>query len=102
MLVKHLIAAVMAIGLLASALVGFTWYAHWLESEQIHAIAPKLFDLRNQGTELQAAAFQQSDLLVIYGSSELEMPDPYHASTVFQHYRRASPSSPSGAERQPA
>jgi D-alanine transfer protein len=86
MLVRHAFAAMIAIGLLAGALAGFTLYAHWLEREQIHAIAPKLFDLKNQGTELQAAAFQQSDLLVIYGSSELEATDPYHASTVFQHY----------------
>ncbi len=86
MLVRHILGAVMAIGLLAGALVGFALYAHWLENQRIHAVAPNLFDLKNQGTELQAAAFQQSDLLVIYGSSELEGPDPYHASTVFQHY----------------
>jgi D-alanine transfer protein len=86
MLVRHVLAAVIAIGLLVSTLAGFTLYAHWLERQQIHGIAPKLFDLKNQGTELQAAAFQQSDLLVIYGSSELEGADLYHASNVFEHY----------------
>src|SRR5215472_4765053 len=86
MLVRHVLAAVIAIGLLVSTLAGFTLYAHRLERQQIHGIAPKLFDLKNQGTELQAAAFQQSDLLVIYGSSELEGADVYHASNVFEHY----------------
>jgi D-alanine transfer protein len=86
MRLRHIAAAAIAIGLLAGALVSFGLYGHWLENQRIHGIAPKLFDLKNQGTELQAAAFQQSDLLVIYGSSELEGPDPYHASTVFQNY----------------
>jgi D-alanine transfer protein len=86
MRVRHLLGALMAIGLLTGALVAFVVYARWLENQQIHAVAPKLFDLKNQGTELQAAAFQQSDLLVIYGSSELEASDPYHASSVFEHY----------------
>ena len=45
-----------------------------------------MFDLKNQGLALQAAAFRQSDLLVIYGSSELEGDNPYHASTVFAAY----------------
>jgi D-alanine transfer protein len=83
---RHLLGAAIAMGLFACTLAGFVGYTRWLEKQQIHAVAPKLFDLKNQGTELQAAAFQQSDLLVIYGSSELEMPDPYHGSTVFQNY----------------
>ncbi|MBV9327761.1 MAG: D-alanyl-lipoteichoic acid biosynthesis protein DltD [Chloroflexi bacterium] len=86
MQVRHILGAAIAMGLLGGALVGFVLYTRWLEGQRIHAVAPKLFDLKNQGAELQAAAFQQSDLLVIYGSSELEMPDPYHASNVFQQY----------------
>jgi D-alanine transfer protein len=85
-LARHVLAAAIAAGLVAGGLASFGWYARWLESQRIHAVAPKLFDLKNQGTELQAAAFQQSDLLVVYGSSELEMPNPYHASIVFQQY----------------
>jgi D-alanine transfer protein len=86
MFVRHIFAAMMAIGLLGGALASFAFYAHWLEGQSIHTVAPKLFDLKNQGSQLQAAAFQQSDLLVVYGSSELEGADPYHASTVFQNY----------------
>jgi len=33
-----------------------------------------MFALKNQGTELQAEAFRHPDLLVVYGSSEMEKP----------------------------
>jgi D-alanine transfer protein len=86
MLARHILAAALAFGFLTSLLATGGRYVHSLEAERIHAIAPMLFDLKNQGSELQAAAFRQSDLLVVYGSSELEGPNPYHASTVFQAY----------------
>jgi D-alanine transfer protein len=86
MVPRHLLAAAIAFGVLAGALAGSIVYLRSLEAETIHTLAPKLFDLKNQGSELQTAAFQQSDLLVVFGSSELEMPNPYHASAVFQNY----------------
>ncbi|MBV9582886.1 MAG: D-alanyl-lipoteichoic acid biosynthesis protein DltD [Chloroflexi bacterium] len=86
MATRHLTAAAIAIGLIAAAVVGLRGYLYWLEARDIHSVAPTLFDLKNQGTELQAAAFRQSDLLVIYGSSELEGANPYHASNVFEAY----------------
>jgi len=86
MVVRHILAAAIAFGLLIGSLSTAAGYVRSLEAKRIHAIAPKLFDLKNQGTELQAAAFQQPDLLVIYGSSELEQPNPYHASNVFESY----------------
>src|SRR3984893_10806995 len=52
----------------------------------MNALAPSMFALKSQGTELQAEAFRHSDLLVVYGSSELEQPNRYHASNVFQDY----------------
>ena len=57
-----------------------------LESQYIHALAPVMFPLKNDGTDLQREAFRTSDLLVVYGSSELEFLNPYHASTVFAAY----------------
>src|ERR1700730_4705859 len=52
----------------------------------MNALAPMMFALKNQGTELQAEAFRHADLLVVYGSSELEQPNPYHASNLFHDY----------------
>jgi D-alanine transfer protein len=86
MIGRHVLAAVLAGCLLGSGLVSASWYVRWLESQQIHALAPMMFALKNQGTELQAEAFRHADLLVVYGSSELEQPNLYHASTLFQDY----------------
>src|SRR5258708_12646732 len=82
----HVLAAVLAGCLFGGGLTGATWYVRWLESRYIHTLAPMMFELKNQGTELQAEAFRQPDLLVVYGSSELEQPNRYHASNLFQDY----------------
>src|SRR5258707_15410240 len=86
MIGRHVLAAVLAAGLLGGGLVSASWYVRWLESRSIHTLAPMMFALKNQGTELQAEAFRQPDLLVVYGSSELELANRYHASSLFQHY----------------
>ncbi|MBV9899444.1 MAG: D-alanyl-lipoteichoic acid biosynthesis protein DltD [Chloroflexi bacterium] len=86
MLGPHLTAALMVVGMLLAALVAGTARVRGLESDAIHTMAPAMFDLKYQGSELQAEAFRQPDLLVVYGSSELEMPNPYHASVVFADY----------------
>jgi D-alanine transfer protein len=86
MIGRHVLAAVLAVGLFGGGLASATWYVRWLESRHIHTLAPLMFELKNQGTELQAAAFRQPDLLVVYGSSELEQPNRYHASNLFQDY----------------
>jgi D-alanine transfer protein len=86
MFARHILAAALAFGFLTAILSIAAQYVHSLEAERISAVAPLFFDLKNQGSELQKAAFRQPDLLVVYGSSELEMPNPYHAGTVFQTY----------------
>ena len=86
MLPRHILAAAIALTFVIGGLGTAMSYLRSLEADSIHAVAPNLFDLKNQGSELQKAAFRQPDLLVVYGSSELEMPNPYHASTVFQAY----------------
>jgi len=83
---RHVLAAVLAAGLLGGGLAGATWHVRSLESRSIHTLAPMMFALKNQGTELQAEAFRHPDLLVVYGSSELEQPNRYHASNMFQNY----------------
>jgi D-alanine transfer protein len=57
-----------------------------LSNQYIHALAPLMFSLKNRGSELQRQAFRTSDLLPIYGSSELAFDDPHHASAVFANY----------------
>lgn len=82
----HLKAAVAAVLLVGVALGGINWYARYLEQRYIHALAPQLFNQKLQGIALQAAAFRQSDLLPLYGSSELEIHSPYHPNVVFRAY----------------
>src|SRR5258708_21195110 len=86
MIGRHVLAAVLAGCLLGGGLTGATWYVRWLESRYIHTLAPMMFELKNQGTELQAEAFRQPDLLVVSGSSELDQPNYYHATNLFQNY----------------
>jgi D-alanine transfer protein len=86
MIGRHVRAAVLAVCLIGGGLASASWYVRWLESRSIHSLAPMMFALKNQGTELQAEAFRHPDLLVVYGSSELEQPNHYHASNVFQNY----------------
>ncbi len=82
----HLIAGLVSLLFLVGTLVVAEGYAHSLESAYIHALAPKDFLLKHQGSALQREAFQASDLLPFYGSSELEIHDPYHANTLFRKY----------------
>ena len=44
--------------LFMGGLAGASWYVRWLESRSIHTLAPMMFALKNQGTELQAEAFR--------------------------------------------
>ncbi len=83
---RHLLPALLAAALVGAALTGGAAYAREVESRYIHVLAPLQFPQKNQGAALQDEAFQQPDLLPIYGSSELNIPDPYHASQVFKNY----------------
>jgi D-alanine transfer protein len=86
MIAQHLVSAIVACCLVGGGLAGGSAYARALEGRYIDALAPEMFELKNQGTALQAEAFRHPELLVIYGSSELEQENAYHASTVFKHY----------------
>jgi D-alanine transfer protein len=86
MIGRHVLAALLACGLVAGGLASANWYVRSLEDRYIHTIAPKMFALKNQGSQLQAEAFRHSDLLVVYGSSEMEQANPYHASQLFKDY----------------
>jgi D-alanine transfer protein len=84
MIGRQLLAALLSIGLMAVGLAMARSYVRSVEDGSIEALAPRMFDLKNQGSELQAAAFRDPNLLVVYGSSELEQPNPYHASSVLR------------------
>ncbi len=71
----HLTSALLAI-LLALVVVAYgTIYAQSLEQKYIHALAPLILPQSNLGSALQQVAFQQPDLLMVYGSSELLFED---------------------------
>jgi D-alanine transfer protein len=81
---NHAATVALSVGLLLAAFGNGSQQG--LTSQYIHALAPLMFPLKNEGSELQREALQQSDLLPIYGSSELAFDDPYHASAVFASY----------------
>lgn len=58
----------------------------FLERRYIHVLAPIIFPQKNQGVALQKVAFEQPDLLPIYGSSELIKPSANKAADFFSSY----------------
>src|SRR5271157_733810 len=100
---SHLISALVAI-LLALGVSAFgTVYAQSLEDKYVHVLAPLMLPQSNIGSALQQAGFQQPDLLMVYGSSEMLVEDisftlkygtsnitigstPYGASQFFKNY----------------
>lgn len=79
------VAAVAAAVALVMA-AGAVEYARRVEARAVHPLAAQMFPQKTRGTALQLAAFRQSDLLPVYGSSELNVPNPYHASALFRAY----------------
>jgi outer membrane murein-binding lipoprotein Lpp len=57
MIGRHVFAALLASCIVAGGLSSAKWYVRSLEDRYIHAIAPKMFALKNQGSQLQAEAF---------------------------------------------
>jgi D-alanine transfer protein len=82
----HLAPALAALLLAAAGLVACDLYAIRIENRYLHALAEPMFPIKWQGSALQRAAFNESDLLPLYGSSELLMPNPFHASRIFKSY----------------
>lgn len=79
-------AAAAALILFAALAAGGERYAERVADRDVHAIAPEMFAEKTRGTLLQRAAFRAPDLLPLYGSSELLLPDPAHASALFRDY----------------
>jgi D-alanine transfer protein len=79
----HLSSALSACAIVCAILGGGRALAIELERKTIHATAPKDFWIKNQGLAFQRAAAQTSDVLLLYGSSELIDPIPNRASDFF-------------------
>ncbi len=93
----HLKAAAAAAILIASGLCAFVLYAQRVERRSVHAIAPlhtptlagtkmdMAYPQMNLGSALQREAFRQSDLLPLFGSSEVSG-FPWDATVIFRNY----------------
>jgi hypothetical protein len=79
----HLFSALIACALPIAILCGGRLLAIHLEKKTIHATAPKDFFIKNQGLAFQRAAARASDILLLYGSSELIDPVLNRASDFF-------------------
>lgn len=82
----HLISALFAMVLAGVAVVAVMAYCERIERRYIHALAPEFTNEKLQGVVLQKHAFAQSDLLVLYGSSELVQDLPTAAAKFFHDY----------------
>ena len=83
---QHLAATVIALALTALGVVAWVIYCDRLEGRFVHALAADLSETKLQGVVLQKQAFEQPDLLVLYGSSELAKEMPNNAAQFFQDY----------------
>jgi D-alanine transfer protein len=82
----HLAPALLAVVLMGIGLMIWVYNAKRLEKHYIHALAPQVFEQKLLGTALQDEAYAQPDLLPFYGSSEMRVANPEHASTLFRNY----------------
>jgi D-alanine transfer protein len=79
----HLSSALIACALTAAILCGGRLLAIHLEQKTVHRIAPRDFFIKNQGLAFERAAARRTDILLLYGSSELIDPIPNRASDFF-------------------
>jgi D-alanine transfer protein len=82
----HTVPASIAAAILAAVLFLFDRHVDELTRQFTHSVAPLMFGQKELGSAFQRAAFGNSDLLPIYGSSELQIPSSYHPNTVFRSY----------------
>lgn len=81
---RYLAATLAALVLVGTLLTSGYLYVARAVAAKTSALAPVHDLLKYQGLMMQAAAFDRPDLLPIYGSSELTIPDTYHGSNLFQ------------------
>ena len=69
---QHLAGATIACVLALVVAASWIGYARWLERRALGAVAPLLFQSKNQGEVLARAAWQDPQMLPVYGGSELQ------------------------------
>jgi D-alanine transfer protein len=79
----HLFSALAACAVVIAILCGGRLLATQLERKTVHRIAPRDFFIKNQGLAFERAAARRTDILLLYGSSELTDPIPNRASDFF-------------------
>jgi D-alanine transfer protein len=83
----HLYSGIVSLFVLIIALIGFDFYARSLEQRYVNALAPLNLTQTINGIALQRASLRQSDLLPVYGSSEITLLDTkYDAERFFASY----------------
>jgi D-alanine transfer protein len=80
----HLLSGVIAVGLGAAILFAGRVIAVHLEHKTLHTVAPRVFQLKNQGLAFQRAVACARDVLPLYGSSELVSSVPESAGVFFR------------------
>jgi D-alanine transfer protein len=95
----HLISVLLAILWALGVLVFGTIYAQSLEDEYVHVLAPLVLHQSNLGSALQQAGFQQPDLLMVYGSSEMLVEDKLMTMTYGTSTKISIGSTPFGASQ---
>jgi D-alanine transfer protein len=80
----HLFSGIITVGVAATILFAGRMVAIHLEHKTLHAIAPRVFELKNQGLAFQRAAAYAQDVLPLYGSSELLSPARERAGVFFR------------------
>jgi D-alanine transfer protein len=94
--IPHLFSAVVALGVAATILFAGRMFAIHLENKTLHAIAPRVFELKNQGLAFQRTAAHAQDVLPLYGSSELITPVRERAGVFFRSAQTGFQASPVG------
>ena len=82
----NIAAASIAVGIVASIFLAAALASEFVERSYVHVLAPILFPEKSQGIALQRMAFNRSDLLPLYGSSELVRPATNKAANFFRNY----------------
>ena len=79
----HLFSALIALAIPIAILGSGRLVATYVEGKTIHSTAPKDLFIKNQGLALQRAAARASNVLLLYGSSELVDLQPNTAAEFF-------------------
>src|SRR4029453_11388503 len=82
----HLLASIIALAIARAPINAAKIWCKRVEQRHVPPLTGDLSDPKLQGVAIQREAFQQNDLLVLYGSSELIKQVPSMGVEFFQEY----------------